>query len=1010
MFNTEYINIYNKIIDCYNDEKKFNKKILENNGNMVNYQWFSKLNKFLIEIISIEIYISNKFLYIIGKNIDFNKCFNELLYRNYGYYNIINENITFFLKVYDRIKGVKKTNMGEEEVSIFKYKYFLESMEYSKSKSFEINARNKVIIVEISNINTKGLVNFLEKKNIKYKDLDYKDNKELLKIIKNSWKLFFKYNSNCKFDNLYEFKFKFTCQSEITWFLIITYSILNNKSLPVIKDDGDFEAFNFDGFVKRFLVEYNIKNFCLIFNKINSSKFNINDLNREVLKLIILLKNEDNIIQETCRIGKKGTVITNIKWKFNILYNPNYSIHFLLGLNLYPLEIINKILIGYSYSSLYKVYKKGKYQLKINSFNGIGIKNAVAQGYKININEKDINFFEKYYNHNININDILLSINIIKDEINIQKKLQHTIITGLYKEYYKYLNENITKLSSFGSDNIKLDDLKEKLENMNILLKDITYLEDSKMMEVGETSKSIRKKIALIFKKDSDELDNINISNIIFEIKENIKQLVKILKNNTKSDNKKFILFSNHKSSLKCEYDNYNKSISELSVKLTNIYNLLYISILYSYYNKRVVYYPLFLCFRGRNYSYCGSHPMNNRNTRLSIIPIKKGSNNLESSTYYNTIINIDNNRYQPFYIENKYKITEEKFKYIFNILIIEYFKFFKKDAIIDKGDGLSLEEIVESGYNYYINSIHPKFDKIDEERYFFSIKESIDSYINGGEVKDTLIIRDSTASFIQHWTYLLIPKNESVLNILNISGNKLYDFYLKNIPIIRDIYKQSLKQEDRERSEKIFDYFINRSSIKLPLMTANYEVSYLRSKSYFFDKLDSKIDEYSMNTGIEKSDIISILSNIHEIIDKYAKNDIFNEFFKINKDEYINNINRKFSYYNFNIDYSYYYLDEPKITKITKNKHTIKLTEARLRSDIDFRKTEQALKANLIHTQDAILVNYLWSQGNINLYTIHDSFAVDISQIHLLMDSVNKYFNMRLDGNNKKYSCFIII
>jgi hypothetical protein len=73
----------------------------------------------------------------------------------------------------------------------------------------------------------------------------------------------------------------------------------------------------------------------------------------------------------------------------------------------------------------------------------------------------------------------------------------------------------------------------------------------------------------------------------------------------------------------------------------------------------------------------------------------------------------------------------------------------------------------------------------------------------------------------------------------------------------------------------------------------------------------------------------------------------------------------------------------------------------------MDLKKTKQALPANYIHHLDSELITYI-SQKMRCLY-IHDAFIIDIFELHILMDLINEYFNIKLQSKSKLYSIFII-
>lgn len=61
---------------------------------------------------------------------------------------------------------------------------------------------------------------------------------------------------------------------------------------------------------------------------------------------------------------------------------------------------------------------------------------------------------------------------------------------------------------------------------------------------------------------------------------------------------------------------------------------------------------------------------------------------------------------------------------------------------------------------------------------------------------------------------------------------------------------------------------------------------------------------------------------------------------------------------------------------------------------DIDFRKTHQAFRPNLIHSVDATYVRLIIQFMPVNLITIHDCFGVDILNVNNLIECANKAIN----------------
>jgi hypothetical protein len=74
--------------------------------------------------------------------------------------------------------------------------------------------------------------------------------------------------------------------------------------------------------------------------------------------------------------------------------------------------------------------------------------------------------------------------------------------------------------------------------------------------------------------------------------------------------------------------------------------------------------------------------------------------------------------------------------------------------------------------------------------------------------------------------------------------------------------------------------------------------------------------------------------------------------------------------------------------------------------SILDEKQTKTALNANIIQASDAELCRYLVNKLCIS--TVHDSFAIDLFNVHKLMDETNLFFQIKNQTN--LYGIFIII
>jgi hypothetical protein len=63
-------------------------------------------------------------------------------------------------------------------------------------------------------------------------------------------------------------------------------------------------------------------------------------------------------------------------------------------------------------------------------------------------------------------------------------------------------------------------------------------------------------------------------------------------------------------------------------------------------------------------------------------------------------------------------------------------------------------------------------------------------------------------------------------------------------------------------------------------------------------------------------------------------------------------------------------------------------------------------LNANIIQASDAELARYLIT--NLDIQSVHDSFAINLYNLHNIIDLTNLFFNTK--SNSTNYSIFILI
>jgi hypothetical protein len=280
------------------------------------------------------------------------------------------------------------------------------------------------------------------------------------------------------------------------------------------------------------------------------------------------------------------------------------------------------------------------------------------------------------------------------------------------------------------------------------------------------------------------------------------------------------------------------------------------------------------------------------------------------------------------------------------------------------------------------------------------------------------------------------LPISKEKLEKLNLSGEILHDFYYENISIFKeyalDKIKNDCEVEIREKFLIILNFFITRNAVKKPLMTSHYGVSRSVSKTYFFIEIEDHINGFLNETEFDKNFVENILNRIHDLLYDYAKEEIFNKFFVLKKDDFLRSLNFKINDHDRFVNFCYYKQSNIGVdVRYTYNGETIKFTSSRLTEEFDLRKSNTALPANFIHSQDALFADTIFLLENVRPIIIHDSFKVHINHISNVMDRANHYFYSRLeegyekildeknalqfsksnkDKVNKEYSLFILV
>jgi hypothetical protein len=429
---------------------------------------------------------------------------------------------------------------------------------------------------------------------------------------------------------------------------------------------------------------------------------------------------------------------------------------------------------------------------------------------------------------------------------------------------------------------------------------------------------------------------------------------------------------------------------------------------------KSTIYFPNMVDFRGRIYPLSCVSPTFSKSLRSAYVIDSVNINipSIENSGYYKSL--------SKFFclINSGSKIRD----YFLILLYIEIGFLFAKSILTRGRYSLPLEDIIKLG----ISKSKLGGDSLPSEDflYFTKIVCEINSIgeSKGLCVSDITIHKDATASGYQNFGLILGYKKS--LKFFNLEGDSWCDTYWFIIDqvLLKMFGSGLLTDEDFSR----ISLFVNRKTLKKPIMTAAYNVSEYSSWLYF---KGSVLEEFGdLNSGILK-----VLRDFHLKFYKILNEELFVELFAkkeiIHKD-YI------FSFDGRSFDARYYkvigshqeriyfkkksdkyqhneYLSSKK-PDLSKNSRDIIISVPSSLSEgyegcykvIKVVKTERALKANVMHFLDSNLVYYILRRPY-SAYTVHDMFVVNIKNTHLLMDDINKYYSDFIP--NKKYSPVIV-
>lgn len=709
--------------------------------------------------------------------------------------------------------------------------------------------------------------------------------------------------------------------------IFIYLNIIAKSTYYIGHDHIDDDFCLYDGMLHRNIVLGNISRGIKVFKLLNTKI----DIMKNTIKIMMCLA--EKISQQKVIIRSKGKYKTNFYVKLNLISNLNYSDRLYINFSQIEMKNFNNYLIGASHLTLTSFVKKANHQLLKNNINCNAIIKLSKQ--PIYMEFMHWNFFKKSI-----IKFIKVEFNLnITDSATIQDIVNE--LSALRNDFEKQILEYKLKKKSERSISTKKIDL-----NYND--------------EASDENELSNKELDSVEKIDDEKKSDLNqeILNFTEEITEFNYYSEEFFKQKT-------------------------LSIKGISRKIQQLYYIL------SAEKAKLLSYPIYLPhyydFRGRVYpkSIIGFTYLKVLRATFKLPGFDKDVNyiNLRKSYYFKKILNLE------IAIDNRFVKSElsDIDKYFLIIHLLELGKYDKGRLVTS--NGLSLQDLVNNGTKLYFNQEDDNVN-IDDLIYMKIIKDNIINFVNNNKFHNITIIRDSTASFLQHWGIKLVARDEYI-NKLNLNGDIWYDAYT----LVIDIFLN----ENIEYREKIgFKEIFKRNILKNFIMITNYNAGVYKCFSNLKEILiESKIlfDEYELKIFSQKFHL-------------FLKESLFNILFNKSKNEFLSDIGTLIHTDDkSNINLTYLKMKEDK-EDIKIGKYRWVITRNVLIDSICDWKTQIALNANIIQASDAELARYLINR--LDIQSVHDSFAINLYDLHKIVDLTNLFFNTKLTSKN--YSIFILI
>jgi hypothetical protein len=339
--------------------------------------------------------------------------------------------------------------------------------------------------------------------------------------------------------------------------------------------------------------------------------------------------------------------------------------------------------------------------------------------------------------------------------------------------------------------------------------------------------------------------------------------------------------------------------------------------------------------------------------------------------------------------LSNENKIHLE---YVYRILF-EIGKIFKNDFLELYNGRLNVTDFLTIGDNKFKQFFEGIITNISlEENIQLHLYLNVLENLNDNKYKKQPIYKDATASSIQLLAIVLGVKNNTILEVCNLQSNCYwYDPYYyiieefkKTNPIPTHIIK-----------------FFKRKYLKKTIMTYNYSITYLTALKDFLE-VCSYTEKEELDLIINFKNFFKYLTSVFEEGHFYAEPSTT----LIQKFKQSLRVFNKLTFYTNDfseICLEYYKVKKIRADRIVEGRRvTIQFDE--LSDELDEIKSLRALRANLIHCLDASYLRLVINNYRA-IYTVHDSFGVEILDVDNFTEIANTSIN-NVFGYNELYFC----